>query len=1345
MPGNGLPPKISNFTQTELQSDPKRQAVPTLRGILYQAWCSIDAWLSLINVDDIIFLEGAEDFDIVQKNRATAVQVKNEQGSISLGNKKALTALENFWKLSCTEPDRKIKFHYLTTHTVAKENGVDFYGLCGLDAWRVARTNTDIALKLSLFLQEKLEANSSLRAFLKNGSPEEIQENLISRFEWLTNQPEINAVKQSAEDRLTVLLDSKNKPLTLIPIILNHLYTRFWEIILESQSSKRRLTLADLLRQIEKASTVNIPIQLDRVSELLGSSKPGYSLLTLLLGKLPELPEPLLHRKQLSCKLEELVLQRRVVLLTGTVHKGKTTIAQLVAWNLSSDAWWLNLTQRTPDQVDNLFLALANRVDQLDCPNLIVIDDLDLNHSAYRCYRDSLSMVLHRAGIRGTGVLITAQGSSCESPMASNILNLETLEIPAIDFSEIESLCLEYGCLKERARAWSAIISMRTKGHPKLVQVLIAEQCNNGWPAVRQDDFITESSVVLSERDVARRLLSESVSPDAAEFIYTLSETTISLDRQVTIQLIESIDRKMNAGDIIDSLTGKWIEQLDGQWYRTTSLLHGVAKNVWSKTKLKSAHIKIHDAILSKNTLNQEEAAALLFHAYIAKDPRRLSMDAMRLQMLGSHAAEQEVLKQLLWLPMIALEPGQSIINDPVAEASLRSLQFKAALLLDSDDAVLKVCDRWAEGIEKLDQSELRDHSEALMWLSIGMSDNAKIPLQRRLNATSKIATLNSRQHEIFSRINDDLVDSLQPQQEIPKDATINQAILLLCLRRIKSLAQLVELIEWLENCATDIIKREFDNMIEWPLVQSMGSFIHSAWAADAETVTDWDPWINTINRSYIYATKSNSSRFGRELAKAESILQTEYIGNSEKGIKALDKAESEYGNSIILMEQRANVLFHSQDNEAVINLWNKISDDSDGEVILDPFAYRRVAISAARLNRMTESKSLFLQAIDIIEPETFQVTKFALKIDAAYAASIGGNQTEAAILLGEAIADIPFEARSEKETHWNAVLRVAADVCTYIESKRWSHDVERRFDPGYASTPSLEAPDNELGQEARCELTQARVLKLRFSLGLEITESQAHIDTLLQSKYFMVRLIAAEAQLARIIGTPKHGGFIEALLVYDKSLNESAIYYQSNQNPILPDEDIDEQFNTNPERWSGMLYAALSCSGINLLQILDQWLLSCEENISSDSKLYINIKMLHEGANLPVAQLSNIFHDASNPAVVRCGAAARSLLEPINPDEALVLQAFLASATVSDGSQLLQSLFNQHIAKHFSRKWINYSQNPSILYVPNLSIPKLIQAVDALKKGAFSLRGFLESAELAANTRVASYLKRVK
>src|SRR5882724_1850389 len=63
-----------------LVGDKRRQATNSIRGYVYQAYQSVLAWMRL-GKDEVLFLEGAEDFDVHSADGVTATQVKDTAGS----------------------------------------------------------------------------------------------------------------------------------------------------------------------------------------------------------------------------------------------------------------------------------------------------------------------------------------------------------------------------------------------------------------------------------------------------------------------------------------------------------------------------------------------------------------------------------------------------------------------------------------------------------------------------------------------------------------------------------------------------------------------------------------------------------------------------------------------------------------------------------------------------------------------------------------------------------------------------------------------------------------------------------------------------------------------------------------------------------------------------------------------------------------------------------------------------------------------------------------------------------------------------------------------------------------
>jgi hypothetical protein len=1329
----------------QLPGNSRRQAVYSFLGDAYQVWWSIDAWLRLIDADEVIYLEGAEDFDLVGPDAATTVQVRRTKETISLGAAKALTALENFWALSSQEVHRRIQFYYLTTSPVATEQGLNFGGFKGIEVWRAARTNADLAVQVSKFLLTKLDAGSPIRLFLSSASPDAIQERLIRPFYWLTDQPDLEAVKKSVDDRITVLLSDLHHPLGIAPNVRKNLESRFGEILLERSSARRCLTRAELLRQVDSAATAYVPVPVGQLSHMISAARPGFALLNILLEKVPMPPEPLLRRPALAQRLEELVAHRKVVLLTGTVYKGKTTVAQLVSSTLCPEAWWVSLTGREPAEADNLFLALAGRIDSEGCPSLIIIDDLDISPAAHRNYRDSLALLMHRAGVGGRGILLTARGASSESAIIQDFASIELLDVPEISPDETEALCMEHGCPSEISAIWGFLISTWAKGHPKLVQVRLAEVAANGWPQPGVTDLTGQSPAATSARQMARQLLSSTVPPPVAEFVYLVSECSLPIDRPTSIRLTECVQGLTNGGDILDGLAGRWLERIEGQWYRATALLSGVAAEVWSVERRKAAHALLHDVLLAKHVLSPSEAAALLFHAYIAGDPGRLALTAMNLQDVKDKEAQRQIDRQLFWLPAVALEAGQSITDDPIVEAILRNLQFHVASELDAD-TLPQICARWTEDVEKITIPQAKSLNQAMMSLIIGFAESTKVPLRYRLNAIMGIQLPPVEILEELNYFGKRFFEEANVVADLPRSGTTTQAMFLNASRCVRGLGALRELLLWLDNAAMEEVRQQFDAMLEWPMTQSMGAFVQGAWASVHEQTEDWEPWIVLMDDADDYAKRRNSPRFGREAAKAKATILIEHLDRAPDALKVLELAETAFGRSAVLTEQRANLFFYIEKDESVLEIWDELTGAPDRKAILNPYAYRRAGMSAARLKRWDKAQEIFVAAADSIQ-QGFEIVKVGLQVDAALSASLGGRQTEAAMLLADAALSLPPEAANEGDGRWEALQRVAVAVCRIIESNLWKQETtEVKFDPGHASAPDLAVSNPQPGQTARSEMTRGQILRLAATAEKDASKLAKELRTLASSRYFIARWIAAEGLVASAYSSGAGHGFIEALLALETNTLNLQAKREQHQSLLDPDDGPEITLPATPERWFGLLCAGVICTGSDLLPKLKIWLEASSRLLGEDAALTNNIRLLLEGASLPADRLQSnfFFFDSTLSPAFRSGAAAQSLLSVLPAETVLALQAFTTSALVSDGSAIRQSLFNLHVARCFARIWRSYEHSAFQFYAPRSSLPILLATLDEVENGSATLRSVLLAAAAALGQPLGEFMERV-
>ena len=150
-----------------LPIDKQRQADAMLRGCEYQVWQTVTAWLDL-KADEVLFVEGAEDFDVVGHTGASVVQVKVSQHPLSLGREDVLVVVNNYWKLQKLARDTRPVFRFLARGLASVERGAPFgENTAGLDVWMRSKPTDSEILKISEFLQKQEKLSADIRVWLK--------------------------------------------------------------------------------------------------------------------------------------------------------------------------------------------------------------------------------------------------------------------------------------------------------------------------------------------------------------------------------------------------------------------------------------------------------------------------------------------------------------------------------------------------------------------------------------------------------------------------------------------------------------------------------------------------------------------------------------------------------------------------------------------------------------------------------------------------------------------------------------------------------------------------------------------------------------------------------------------------------------------------------------------------------------------------------------------------------------------------------------------------------------------------------------------------------------------------
>lgn len=1323
----------------ELKGDPARQAVASIRGIVYQIWWTIDAWLRLSSSDEVIFLEGAEDLDRIASSGAIAEQVKHEAQRLSLNNQRSHEALENYWTLSQRESTRRVDFHYITTASAALEQDAQFGGITGLEAWRIAQTDPEMATRIQSYLAAKLAANSALRAFLTSATAEQVKERLISRVHWFLDQPGLEQVKQSVDDRLVVRLNSAKAPLSYVGAVRDRLHSFACDVLVRQESAKRRLCLADLLREIDAATTEHIPVPAHQYQQFqsalqTGAFDPGSALLRIMRLPVPRAPSPLLNRASLIEHVRLRIAQRKTVLLTGTIHKGKTTIAQLVASSLCPDAWWFTLASRSGVDTDNILKAIAACVSDESTPSLIVVDNIDLSPNTHGAYKETLALLVNRALRSGRGLLLTARGESAEAAQLSDFANIEAIDVPEMSVEDVQEHCLSNGCPKHMCEAWAAFIRGAAGGHPKLVQVRIAELEAKQWPPPTPSDITTISPAITNARQVARRMLSETVSPETAAFVYTAAEATLPLTRPMLLSLTQAVGGIVNGGDIIDALQGKWLEQALVGRLSVTPLLKGSAGEVWSLGRRRLAHSQIYDAIAGVRSLDVSDAGALLFHAYIAQDAGRLMHCARILETIDEDTISAAVFQHLVWLPYVSLSEGQRFLeSQPFVSVVLRQLQFSVATQLDSE-MLPTILTRWTEEVDQIPEQEPRAALQVMRCSKLFTNRNPRIQLRPKLTAIGILSRLKGEAAilaEEFAR--QFMAQSDELLHGLPPSATSTQFFLSLQASSVRDLESLTQVVDWLELDADVDDRRAFEAILTWPLVNSCGAFVHGAWASQSASGTEWEPMIALLSRAGAIARRLDLTQFGSEVAKALSIIHGEYLHDHSAAIQILEHAASAHGETPTIREQRVNALFQANDEVGALAAWNSLVSDPVAASGLDAFAFRRAGICACRLGEWSQAEHYFIAGSTVRPEYRLSITKFGLLVDASHVMAVAGAPQRAAKMLTDMLSDLPATAQDDGEEGWDAIFQLINGVCNLTDAIARQKDISTlRLPFGKASEPGLSFGQPRPGQAIRTQLSVVKAGLLASQLGDISPKFRTQLEALRTSNFPLVRFSVAEALLAFEFNAGTSKEFVCVLADFEREFNliTSLVDYPQE----LPSNAGNMSTNASrlsPEGLFAVFAAAAICCD-SPARTIGAWQVDAARTWGPNSAIVSTLADISCGFALSgQAARAAASRQVERSSVGRTFGAALALMQnsSLTPEDAFHIHLLASSATVcfSEGL-LLQKTFGRPLARRLSPTWKHLASTSSRFSSPQ-HLPALHETVAAVDRGEASIGELLNAA----------------
>ena len=1086
-----------------LTADPQRQAHDMLRGYVYQIWHSVHAWISL-DEDEILYLEGAEDFDQVSDDTATAVQVKDTQHNITLRSQEVKDAINHYWELQAKHPDLNLKFRFLTRSKIGAEQGNPFgKGQMGLQVWSRCSDDEAAIKEISKFLQKEGKISKEVDVFLKKATPQEIYERLIEPITWETDSKEASFVEKSISDKLILHGAGQGISPSEASKVVDHLLKE--ALTVATQQENRELTRVRFLEIFADQTMQRVSTQHLRTLQMLATMADPFRALSIgvssditiqsqspILTTIPPLYPDVTPRKDLFASIHAQLQSEGVVVIQGGAGRGKTTLAKLTANAISGSWLWLNFTNRDSLQIVQLLQQLAIAVSDQSSQVNIVLDDLNLQPQELQQYEEVLGIIVYRILERGAKLLITSQHKLPNNlirrlgvPQSVSIL------VPDFTISEIEQFAQQLGCPPDHANPSAKLIQLHTRGHPRLVHARLAQLRETDWQQYKNESILQTPQELIEEREEARQLLIN-LPEEQREYLYRLSLLSTAFRKDYARNIGEIPESIPYPGDIFSQLVGPWIDPVNETYYKISPLLNDAANQVWSESRLNDLHTQIANAILKAKDLTTIEAQAVFFHSMIGQNKKGLIAIIQALISMSENNWKQ-LSQEFFWLIFVKTNPPETLFpEDAFGNYLFRLLQYRIAVEVKPEFApkILEIWDKEAQPHEPRKLyllCRLMLATQALIYFQV------PLPVKQMVGYLKEIIDIKEGDQEV-EKIYGNFRGHLEENQT-DKANFFSILFSFIFARRpffAPALSDLIDALDELQpdNRALLLVNFENDSIYSRILIDSI-------WMAEEDLENpDWTRCLQVYDKVIERTIEWGYPHIASATARGKAIIHEDYLNDPDTAHKVLQDIVTKVGASPVIEEERATVYFHHKNYKEALDIYERILpqwNPSREKLDLGPaFGCRRAAICAAHLGDWEKAATFFEDGARRYQEIGSDEGYIGLYADAGFAHFKAGNMSDGIKFWILALQEFEMLPQNNTNVKYFTLKKRLAQAIGWIE-RHESANFPVEFvepPPGFCSDPEtneifLTLPDITMGYSWHL------LARIEYKLGLGATAFQ--------------------------------------------------------------------------------------------------------------------------------------------------------------------------------------------------------------------------------------------------------------
>ena len=695
--------------------DPSREAIDSLRGYVYQIYQSALAWTEL-EYDELLYLEVAEDFAIVAKGALEAVQVKETGRRVTINSEDIIATIDSFVELQGKNPSQKVTLRHLTTSDIGKEKKREYRigDAATLHAWRKLAMAGNLSDLRRVLGKSKLSKES--KDYIKSlDDDEDLRERFLKRIHFDCGAPESRLLARQINSRISELLIDRDGVHSQTQNCVANILLTLLKLSTNSNRDERHVDRCGLEEHLEAATQVtqnraDFETQNRLINKALSaalSSEAGLSSARPLrpspVAETP-LPKALASRENDMRQLQQILESFGLCCIAGAAGMGKTVSARVLAHKNGGDWAVLNLRGQPSQQVAQALVQAADSMRSFGLRGLIVDD---LGWVMEPSVLDSLHYLVHSAN-RSDVLLVL---NSSDSPTSDFLFacNLQVgIARTLSEFTEedIQEILAKYGVSNTH---WTKYIHLVSGGgHPQLATAFIQHMVAAGWnPKELQTlDALIQGSPAISEvRKRTRQRLLTDMPESTRRFIERLSLKTGGFRRELAIDLGKLDPPISDAGIVLDTLTGSWVDQLEGDRFNLSPLLSGFAEKTLGTNEKEEIHTAIANSLTKKRSLDVIDMNSALFAAWSSKNEAAIFKLCMAI--LCSDFSELEMIAP--YLPMFTMFRTDTIAYPAKATISHMVRAVQVLLVNQQSNPPTKIQDAlrcFSEEAKNVEQDE---------------------------------------------------------------------------------------------------------------------------------------------------------------------------------------------------------------------------------------------------------------------------------------------------------------------------------------------------------------------------------------------------------------------------------------------------------------------------------------------------------------------------------------------------------------------------------------------------------------------------------------------------------------